>query len=291
MEPTVYVNPARATPSVVGPDDHDDDHDRKVEANVLGFHRKLPHYEETPLHSFPGLAEELELGHVFVKDESKRLGLPSFKILGASWAVFRAVGEELGLNLDSLENDAVAEVGLAEGAVEGRFVSTPGWQKLASDAREQELSLVTCTEGNWGRAVASMAKYLSIPVKIFVPSFMPETTLARIRSEGTKAVVERVEGNYDDSVAAARREATTREGAILVMDMGWDGYEKIPGVGLLVLSSAQLITPPRTDSDSGLWKATAQCYVRPTCKYTKLPTERQRPTPSSQWVWARSHRR
>jgi len=31
------------------------------------------------------------VGRVFVKDESARLGLPAFKVLGASWAVARAV--------------------------------------------------------------------------------------------------------------------------------------------------------------------------------------------------------
>jgi diaminopropionate ammonia-lyase len=34
----------------------------------------------------PALAVELGVGHVFVKDESSRLGLPAFKVLGASWA-------------------------------------------------------------------------------------------------------------------------------------------------------------------------------------------------------------
>ena len=35
----------------------------------------------------PALAAELGAGRVFVKDESSRLGLPAFKVLGASWAV------------------------------------------------------------------------------------------------------------------------------------------------------------------------------------------------------------
>jgi diaminopropionate ammonia-lyase len=43
------------------------------------FHRSLPGYAPTPVHE---LADR-----VFVKDESSRLGLPAFKVLGASWAV------------------------------------------------------------------------------------------------------------------------------------------------------------------------------------------------------------
>ena len=62
----------------------------------LRFHRRLPGYEETPLVDAPKLAEALGVGKVFVKDESSRLGLPAFKVLGASWAVYRALEERLG---------------------------------------------------------------------------------------------------------------------------------------------------------------------------------------------------
>src|SRR5829696_10193942 len=62
----------------------------------LRFHRRLPGYEATPLVDAPGLADALGVGKVFVKDESSRLGLPAFKVLGASWAVYRALEERLG---------------------------------------------------------------------------------------------------------------------------------------------------------------------------------------------------
>ncbi|MEA2466185.1 MAG: diaminopropionate ammonia-lyase, partial [Thermoleophilaceae bacterium] len=52
-----------------------------------------PGYQPTPIHALPELAAELGLGAVLVKDESDRLGLPAFKILGASWAVERALRE------------------------------------------------------------------------------------------------------------------------------------------------------------------------------------------------------
>lgn len=180
---------------------------------VLAFHQKLPHYEKTPLHSLPQVAKELQLGHVFVKDESNRFGLPSFKILGASWAVFRAVAERLRLDPSAfMEDNHGSEF----------------WARLGTMARAEGLSLVSCTEGNWGRAVARMAKYMGIPAKIYVPSFMPETTRARIRSEGAELVV--VEGSYDDGVAAARAESERNELAIFAMDMGLEGYQTFPGV-------------------------------------------------------------
>jgi diaminopropionate ammonia-lyase len=58
------------------------------------FHRSLPGYRPTPLRPLPALAAELGLGAVSLKDESNRLGLPAFKVLGASWAIERALREQ-----------------------------------------------------------------------------------------------------------------------------------------------------------------------------------------------------
>jgi len=58
------------------------------------FHRGLPGYSPTPVHDMAAVAAELGLGAVLVKDESSRMGLPAFKVLGASWATERAIREE-----------------------------------------------------------------------------------------------------------------------------------------------------------------------------------------------------
>ena len=50
------------------------------------FHQSLPGYSPTPLVPVPELAAELGVGRLLVKDESSRLGLPAFKVLGASGA-------------------------------------------------------------------------------------------------------------------------------------------------------------------------------------------------------------
>jgi diaminopropionate ammonia-lyase len=62
--------------------------------DALGFHRSLPGYAPTPLRDLPSVAAELGLARVALKDESSRLGLPAFKVLGASWAVERALREQ-----------------------------------------------------------------------------------------------------------------------------------------------------------------------------------------------------
>jgi diaminopropionate ammonia-lyase len=57
------------------------------------FHASLDRYEPTPVREVPEVAEELGLGAALIKDESQRLGLPAFKVLGASWAIERALRE------------------------------------------------------------------------------------------------------------------------------------------------------------------------------------------------------
>jgi diaminopropionate ammonia-lyase len=166
------------------------------------FHRRLPDYESTPLVSAPALAAELGLRHVWVKDESRRLGLPSFKILGASWAIYRLLLERLG--------------------------AEPAWADLAelrtALAPLGPLTLVAATDGNHGRAVAHMAGLLGYRARILVPVGTADARIAGIASEG--ASVEVVDGTYDDAVAASARLAA--DDVLVVSDTSWDGYVDVP---------------------------------------------------------------
>ncbi|MBI4013097.1 MAG: diaminopropionate ammonia-lyase [Candidatus Rokubacteria bacterium] len=60
-----------------------------LEDDPAAFHRSLPGYAPTPLVALPGLAAELGLGEVWLKDESRRFGLGAFKALGGSYAIHR----------------------------------------------------------------------------------------------------------------------------------------------------------------------------------------------------------
>jgi diaminopropionate ammonia-lyase len=61
--------------------------------DAADFHASMPDYRPTPVRDLRSLAAELGLGSVGLKDESLRLGLPAFKVLGASWAIERALRE------------------------------------------------------------------------------------------------------------------------------------------------------------------------------------------------------
>ncbi|KAI0517774.1 pyridoxal-phosphate dependent enzyme family protein [Xylaria bambusicola] len=176
----------------------------KNEGKVLAFHETLPDYNKTPLHSLPDVARELGLGHVLVKDESNRFGLPAFKILGASWAMYRAVGWHLGIPV------AEGQISIAE---------------LGAKARKAAVEIVTATEGNCGRAIARMGKYMGIPVRVWVPSFMPEATRELIRGEGAEVTV--IDGSYDDLIPIISEEAEDKD-TILILDVSFEGFTDVP---------------------------------------------------------------
>ncbi len=175
---------------------------------VLAFHASLPGYAPTPLAEVPALAEELGAGRVFVKDESSRLGLPAFKVLGASWAVHQLLtGAPAGEPAATATPDGLA-----------------GLRELA--ARRPGLIFVTATDGNHGRAVARMARLTGAPARVFVPAVTEPATRAAIAGEGAEVI--QVPGSYDEAVATARQWAHDHPGAALVQDTAWPGYEQVP---------------------------------------------------------------
>ena len=167
------------------------------------FHARLPGYAPTPLVAAPALARRLGVGLVWVKDESERLGLPAFKILGASWAVYRALAARLG-----------GEVGAWSTLGELRA-------RLAPIGR---LTLVAATDGNHGRAVARMARLLGYAAHILVPADMAQARIDAIAGEGASVTV--VHGTYDDAVAQSAGEASPAH--LVISDTSWPGYEAIP---------------------------------------------------------------
>ncbi|KAI0970139.1 tryptophan synthase beta subunit-like PLP-dependent enzyme [Xylaria arbuscula] len=166
------------------------------------FHRQLPGYARTPLVRLDDIAKELGVRAVYLKDESTRLGLPSFKILGASWGVFKAVTQKL------------------------RLPSDTDLETLKRAVAHHSISLYAATDGNYGRAVARMGSILSIPVEIRVPARTHPSTIALIRSEGAEVVVS--DGNYDDAVLEAQKSARQKKGGILIQDFAFGDYQDIP---------------------------------------------------------------
>lgn len=163
-----------------------------VERHLTG----RPDHAPTQLVALPGLASELGIGALHVKDESARLGLGSFKALGGSWTVARlvaeAAAERLGQKLDV------------------SAIDVPEVREIAAS-----MTFACATDGNHGRSVAAAARKVGARAVVFVHEGVSRERIAAIERFG--ATVHVVPGTYDDAVAeAARRSAA--EGWTLLSD-------------------------------------------------------------------------
>jgi len=169
------------------------------------FHRQIPGYRPSPLRTLPGLASMLSVGGVWVKDESQRLDLNSFKVLGGSFAIYQFIRSQLSLEDEDLTYDELVGE--------------------ATKARIGDITFATATDGNHGRGVAWGASKLNCNAVIYVHK---DTSIARIRAiEAYGAEVRVVDGNYDDAVRQAGADADAN-GWQVISDTSWEGYTDIP---------------------------------------------------------------
>ncbi len=177
--------------------------DQQTAKNVFKFHSSLPKYESTPLVKLSSLAGYLGIKEIFVKDESKRFDLNAFKMLGASYAIAKYLGDLLELSEEELTFNKIFE----------------------NKSKYRHITFVTATDGNHGRAVAWSAKLFGCKAVVYMPKGSSPTRLEAIKKYGAEASI--TAQNYDDTVNYANQKAQ-EEGWILIQDTAWQGYEKIP---------------------------------------------------------------
>ena len=174
-------------------------HDLRMTAQE--FHQSIPGYRPTPLVELAELAAELGVAAVLIKDESDRLGLSAFKILGAFWAINCALSHHSGFD-------------------------SPATNLMELRDRAAPVTLVTATDGNHGRAVARVAAQLGLPARIYVPAGTSHETVHAIEGEG--ALVIRTDLIYDQVVWAAASSTAGHRNDLLIQDTAWQGYELVP---------------------------------------------------------------
>jgi diaminopropionate ammonia-lyase len=124
-------------------------------------------------------------------------------VLGASWAVYRALLARLGASRAEVPTfDALRE----------------------AVAPLRPLSLAAATDGNHGRAVAHVAALLGLDAAIYVPDNMVSARIDAIAGEGATVTV--VDGGYDDAIRRSAQDASDR--CLVISDTSWEGYEEVP---------------------------------------------------------------
>ena len=158
-----------------------------------------PGYSPTPLRNARALASRLGIESVWVKDESGRFGLGSFKALGGAYGIRRVMKGPAS-----------------------RATPSPASRRRSGPPTPT----VTCaSDGNHGRSVAWGARMFGCDAVVYLPAHVTEVRADAIRSFGARVV--RVEGEYDDAVARAARDAA-RNGWTVISDTSYPGYMDIP---------------------------------------------------------------
>ncbi|MBR3050012.1 MAG: diaminopropionate ammonia-lyase, partial [Selenomonadaceae bacterium] len=175
---------------------------------VRKLHTSLKVYKETPLlelKNFKGVRS------IFIKDESQRFGLKAFKGLGGIWAIYKVIGDELGLDNPTLE-------------------------EIFSHRDElSEMTFITTTDGNHGKGVSWAAKIFGCKSFVFMPRGTVEIRAQAIRDAGS-AQVKITDLTYDDCVKFTARLAEENHWH-LIQDTSWAGYEEIPAQIMLGYST------------------------------------------------------
>ncbi len=170
-----------------------------VPADVGRLHRSLRGYRPTPLTVCRDLAERWGAAQVAVKVEGDRWGLPSFKVVGTTWAVTEALREHVPADWSAAD-------GLE--ALRGRL---------------PDLTLAAASEGNHGEALAFVARLVGLRCRVYVSEEVADGVVRRVQTQGAEVVS--VPGTYDDAVAAC---AATGDQQIVVSDTSWPSYERVP---------------------------------------------------------------
>jgi len=176
-----------------------------ISRQARSFHRQIPGYKMSPLKGLPTLATMLGLGGIWVKDESARLSLSSFKVLGGSFAIYRVIKTRLGLD----------------------HLDIPFFELTSEEIKAKlgDITFAAATDGNHGRGVAWAATQLGFKSIIYVHKLTAQTRIKAIEKNGAKVVV--VDGTYDDAVRQVNLDAQ-QNGWQVISDTSWEGYEDIP---------------------------------------------------------------
>lgn len=166
-----------------------------------------PDYAVTPLRTLSGAATELGIGRLWCKDEGRRLGLASFKALGA---VYASVSEVSNLLAERLGRQ-ISDIDLLSG-------------KFSEELKDH--FLICCTDGNHGFSVANAARRMGCRAVIYIPAGVSKGREEALRREGAEVV--RIDGIYDEAYAAVEEVAKAEPGAILISDSATPYYQDIP---------------------------------------------------------------
>jgi len=169
----------------------------KVSTDVEAVRKLLelcPKASRTPLASSIALAEKARVKNVWFKDERQRMGLGSFKALGAAYVIANHASKIV------LENN-----------------NADDWKKALNGK-----CYVTASAGNHGLSLAAGARLFGAKAVIYLSKNVPSSFADKIKSYDAEVII--AGNNYEESMDGAKKAATDNNW-ILLSDVTWDGYD------------------------------------------------------------------
>ena len=168
-----------------------------VSTNVESVRELLKHCpraDRTPLSISPQLANKIGVQNIWFKDERERMGLGSFKALGAAYVI-------------------------ASHAAKVTPIESPFevWEKSLNGT-----TYVTASAGNHGLSLAAGARLFGAKAVIYFSKTVPQTFAEKIKSYGAEVVING--NNYEESMSHAQKAAEDNNW-ILLSDVTWEGYD------------------------------------------------------------------
>ncbi|MBF9033121.1 pyridoxal-phosphate dependent enzyme [Rhodobacterales bacterium HKCCE2091] len=184
-------------------------------AGVAALLAKCPAHAPTPLADAPILAARAGVASLRIKDERGRMGLGSFKALGAAHAIAR----------------------------EAAATAPDDWASALAGR-----TYITASAGNHGLSVAAGAGLFGAAAVVYLSDTVPEPFAARLAARGARVV--REGATYEASMDAAAAVARDR-GWTLLSDSSWPGYTELTyrvmeGYLQLAAEAAEQIDAPPT---------------------------------------------
>lgn len=161
---------------------------------VAGLLSACPVAKASPLVDCTTLAPRLGVATLHIKDERARMGLGSFKSLGATYAIAKAAVDAVGGKPGSASQMA--------NALSGRVYAT-------------------ASAGNHGISTAAGARIFGARAIVYLSETVPASFAKKLRTFGAEVIIEGE--NYEASHEAAMT-ACQKHGYTLIADSTWNGY-------------------------------------------------------------------
>lgn len=178
-----------------------------------------PAAHETPLLVRDDIAQAVGVGQVYLKDERGRMGLGSFKALGAAYAIAKQAADRQRSGIASSYETALSDE-----------------------------TFICASAGNHGLSMAAGARLFGAQAVVYLSETVPKAFAGRLAAKGAKVVREGV--NYEASMAAAQA-AAQDNGWQLLSDSSWTGYSEpardvMEGYLIMAAEAARQVPHPPT---------------------------------------------